>query len=177
MAGIKGIKKYIICFFISFCAFISGCGSQNTDPELEAYKASMTAFYDELSYYDSSINAIDPESESARTELLGYLDQMKNSYRAMAELKVPEEFSAIADLAVEAADYMDKANESYHMAYDNEFDEDSEMLAFQYYERADNRAKVMLMILHGEVPEGEGITVETESTYEISTIPTDTEQE
>ena len=29
---------------------------------------------------------------------------------------------------------------------------------------------IMLQVLHGQVPEGEGITVETESTYEISTI-------
>ena len=65
---------------------------------------------------------------------------------------------------------MDKANEFYHQAYDGDFDSDSEMLASQYYQRANDRVLIMLQVLHGQVPEGEGITVETESTYEISTI-------
>ncbi len=151
---------------------LSGCG-RKTDPALDAYKESMTSFYDSLSSYDSQINAIDPESESAKYDLLEILDQMKDSYKVMSELEVPEEFSGIADISVEAADYMEKANEFYHMAYDNEFDEDSEMLASQYYQRANERALIILQVLHGEVPEGEGISVETQSTYEISTIDED----
>ncbi len=155
---------------------IVGCGKEH-DEELEAYKASMTSFYDKLAYYNSSINAIDPDSESSKQELLGYLDEMNDTYKEMAAVEIPEQFQAISDIAVESADYMQKANEFYHMAYDNEFDEDSEMLASQYYERANNRVLIMLQVLHGEVPEGEGITVETQSTYEMSTIPTDGEVE
>ena len=148
---------------------MTGCGKK-TDPELEAYKESMTSFYSKLSAYDSQINSIDPESESAKYDLLEVLDEMNTSYSDMAQLQVPDEFSGIADISVEAADYMDKANQFYHMAYDNEFDEDSELLASQYYERANERVRIMLQVLHGEVPEGEGISVETQSTYEISTI-------
>ncbi len=148
---------------------MTGCGKK-TDPELGAYKESMTSFYSKLSSYDRQINSIDPESESAKYDLLEVLDEMNNSYSDMAQLQVPDEFSGIADISVEAADYMDKANQFYHMAYDNEFDEDSELLASQYYERANERVRIMLQVLHGEVPEGEGISVETQSTYEISTI-------
>ena len=39
----------------------------------------------------------------------------------------------ISDIAVEAADYMQMANECYHLAYDGTFDEDNEYLASQYY--------------------------------------------
>ena len=155
---------------------LAGCGKK-TDPALETYKESMTEFYDRLSYYDSSINAIDPESEGAKDELLGYLDQMNESYKTMAATEIPEEFSGISDIAQEAAEYMEQANEFYHQAYDGEFDEDSESLASQYYERANNRVLVMLQVLHGEVPEGEGISVETKSTYEISTIDPDSDSE
>ncbi len=155
---------------------ITGCGKQ-TDPALDAYKESMTAFYSDLSDYDSQINSIDPESDSAKYDLLDILDKMNETYRTMAAIEVPEEFSGIADISVEAADYMEKANEFYHMAYDNEFDEDSEMLASQYYQRANDRALIILQVLHGEVPEGEGISVETQSTYEISTIDSSTDGE
>ena len=156
---------------------ITGCGKKD-NPELEAYKESMTEFYDTLSYYDNSINSIDPESDGAKFELLAFLDEINEAYSEMAAIPVPDEFSGIAEISGEAADYMQKANEFYHMAYDNEFDDESEQLASQYYERANNRVAVMLQVLHGEIPEGEGITVETESTYEIETIPTeDTEDQ
>ncbi len=167
----------MITIVICMSAFsLCGCGAKS-DPELESYKESMTDFYDKLSYYDNAINAIDPDSDTAKTDLLGYLDEMNDSYKLMAQAKIPEEFSGISDIALEAADYMQKADEFYHQAYDNEFDNDSEMLAAQYYQRANSRVLVMLQVLHGEVPEGDNVTVETESTYEFSTISDDSETE
>ncbi len=167
----KRISKYLSgVLVLAFLAIAgTGCGKQ-ADPKLESYKESMTEFYNKLSEYDSSINSIDPNSETAGDELLGVLDEMNQTYQNMAAIEIPDEFSGISDIAVEAADYMDKANEFYHQAYDGDFDSDSEMLAAQYYQRANDRVLIMLQVLHGEVPEGEGITVETESTYEISTI-------
>lgn len=170
----RKITTLSIGVFCLFGVLLTGCGKK-ADPALEAYKESMTVFYDKLSEYDRQINAIDPESESAKYDLLDILDQMKESYKDMAEIEVPEEFSGIADISLEASEYMEKANDFYHMAYDNEFDEDSEMLASQYYQRANDRVLIMLQVLHGEVPEGEGISVETQSTYEISTIDEDAE--
>ncbi len=169
------LNKKIIKYFSRACVLalltvsLSACGKQ-ADPKLESYKESMTEFYNKLSEYDSSINSIDPNSETAGDELLVVLDEMNETYKNMAAVEIPDEFSGISDIAVEAADYMDKANEFYHQAYDGDFDTDSEMLASQYYQRANDRVLIMLQVLHGQVPEGEGITVETESTYEISTI-------
>lgn len=170
------IKNRLYFFFAAVCAMfiLAACGKAK-DPELEAYKESMTKFYDRLTYFDNAINAINPEAEDAKVQLLGYLDEMNAEYQTMAALTIPDAFSGISDIAVESADYMQKADEFYHLAYDNEFDEDSEMLASQYYQRANSRVLVMLQVLHGEVPEGEGVTVETESTYEISTIPTESQ--
>ena len=174
MINIKFIQLTISVVLLA--ALCAGCGKK-TDPELEAYKESMTTFYDRLAEYDRSINAIDPDSETAGDELLVVLDEMNDTYKNMAAVEIPDEFSGISDIAVEAADYMEKANEFYHQAYDNDFDGDSEMLAAQYYQRANDRVLIMLQVLHGEVPEGEGITVETESTYEISTIDEGTDGE
>ena len=170
-------KLYVLSIAIAVAfMLLAGCGKKE-DPELEAYRENMTSFYDRLSYYDNQINALDPDDEAAKLQLLDLLDQMNESYKTMAEATVPDQFSGIADISVEAAEYMQKADEFYHMAYDNEFDSDSEMLAAQYYERANNRAQVILQVLHGEVPEGEGISVETQSTYEFSTIDSSTDGE
>ncbi len=148
---------------------MAGCGSKGSK-ELDNYKTSMTEFYDKLAYLNEAMNAIDPDSETAKIQLLGYLDEMNEAYKVMAAIAIPDEFSGISDIAVEAAGYMQMANETYHMAYDGEFDEDSEMLASQYYERANSRALVMLQVLHGEVPEGDGVTVTTEEPGQFATI-------
>ena len=171
-------KKLNVCgtIIVLVGLLVTGCGKKE-DPNLEAYRESMTTFYNDLNRYDNEINALDPDDEAAKIQLLDLLDQMNLTYKTMAETPVPDEFSGIADISVEAADYMQKADEFYHMAYDNEFDSDSEMLAQQYYERANSRASVILQVLHGEVPEGEGISVETQSTYEFSTIDSSTDGE
>lgn len=170
--GVGALLHFIV--IICVCTFLAGCGNKNSQ-ELEEYKKSMTEFYDKLASLDSSINKIDPESPTAKIELLGYLDEMNQAYKSMAAIAIPDEFSGISEIAVEAADYMQMANESYHMAYDGDFDEESEMLASQYYERANSRVKVMLQVLHGEVPSGEGVSVTTTDPGQFSTIGATTE--
>ena len=169
------MKKTALLLALVVGMLTTGCAGQ-TNEELESYKESMTKFYNELSGYNDAINNIDPNSEGAKSELLGYLDNMNESYKTMAQVQIPEEFSGISDIAVEAADYMQMADEFYHQAYDNDFDEESEALASQYYQRANNRVLVMLQVLHGEVPSGEGITVTTQEAYQFSTIAASTEE-
>lgn len=177
---VRSIKRFVSVFCcavlsLSLCC-VTGCGKQ-ADSGLEEYKASMTEFYDKLTYYDKSINGIDPDSENAKNQLLAYLDEMNESYKKMAELKIPEQFDSISEIAVEAADYMQMADEFYHLAYDGVFDEDNEQLAAQYYQRANSRVQVMLTVLHGEIPTGEGITVTTEEAGQFATISDETEGE
>ena len=73
-------------------------------------------FYQNLAAYDDQINALDPDDEAAKLQLLDILDQMNESYKTMSETPVPDQFSGIADISVEAADYMQKADEFYHQA-------------------------------------------------------------
>ncbi|MBE5825423.1 MAG: hypothetical protein E7307_02185 [Butyrivibrio sp.] len=154
------LKKYCKIVIIAIgLTVLTACGKKS-DPELENYREKMEEFYSSLSYYDQAINALDPEADGSKEELLKMLDQMNESYKDMASLEVPEEFSGISDLPGEAADYMQKADDFYHMAYDGDFDEDNEALASQYYERANNRAMVILQVLHGEVPSVEGVSVD-----------------
>lgn len=162
------MKKVLILVLLTAC-ILSGCGKKNSE-ELDTYKTNMGDFYEKLSYYNKSINGIDPESEYAKDQLLQYIDEMNESYKSMATYEIPEEFEGISEIAAEAADYMQKADEYYHMAYDGEFDENSEQLAGQYYERANSRVMVMLQVLHGEVPTGEGVIVTTQEAGQFSTV-------
>lgn len=169
------IVNVVFCMSLfMLLTIMTGCGMKE-DSALSAYKTSMSEFYDKLAEYDSSINGINPDSDSAKEELLGYLDEMNESYKAMGDLKIPNEFSGIADIASEAKDYMQMANECYHKAYDGEFDEESLSLADQYYQRANKRAFIMLQVLHGEDPTDEGVSVTTEDAYKFATIGDDEE--
>ncbi|SFB70012.1 hypothetical protein [Butyrivibrio sp. YAB3001] len=161
--------RLLICASVLSALTLTGCGKGSSDG-LATYKEEMTQFYDKLSYYDTSINAIEADSENAKVQLLGYLDEMNETYKSMAACEIPDEFSGISDIAAEAADYMQMANECYHFAYDGAFDEENEQLAFQYYQRANSRAQVMLQVLHGEVPSGDGVTVTTQEAGQFDTI-------
>ena len=166
-------KKFsVLLISVLFACMLFGCGKKNSE-ELSAYKENMTEFYNKLSYYDTEINSIDPEAEDATTQLLLLMDQMNEAYKLMAGYAVPEEFDSIADISKEAAEYMQSANEYYHLAYDGEFDENNEDLARQYYERANSRAQVMLQVLHGEIPEGDNVIVTTQEAGQFSTIGDD----
>ena len=110
-----------ICLGILLALILIGTGCGKKDEALEAYKTGMSEFYGTLETLDGSINAIDPESEGSKEELLGYIDQMNEAYQKMGQLEVPPSFSGITDISVEAAEYMQKAAECYHLAYDGEF--------------------------------------------------------
>lgn len=144
--------KYILRFLLACLVLISltGCGK---DAKIETYKANMNQFFENIRIFDSSINAIDPNSETATTELLSLLDSMNTSFSQMASLEVPDSFPGVADLATQASEYMSEAVIFYHQAYDGEYDATLEDVARQNYERANLRLQYIVSILHGDIPE------------------------
>ncbi len=171
MFGINLKKTSALIASILVMSVLFGCGKSSAESEeLSKYKESMTSFYNKLSFYNTEINTINPEAEDAPSQLLLVMDQMNEAYKNMASCEIPEEFESISEIAQEAADYMQSANDYYHLAYDDEFNEDDEDLARQYYERANSRVKVMLEVLHGEIPEGDNVIVETQEAGQFATI-------
>ena len=155
----------VISVFV-FCLCACGKGSS----ELETYKTSMQTFFTEVANCNDAMNSIDPNADDAPAQLLANIDKLNASFTAMAALEVPSDFKAAEGLADEAADYMNKAAISYHEAYDGEFNADAEATAGEYYERAFVRVQYIVSILHGEIPEGDGVTVTTQEAGEIDPI-------
>lgn len=112
------------------------------------------------------MNAIDRDSDTAMVELLGYLDALEEDIAWMAELEVPEQFSAAESLADEAAENMKQAVELFHKASEGEqFDDATAQAAIEYYNRTNIRIQYIITILHGEIPEGEGVTYTEENSF------------
>ena len=152
----KNILLLLSVFFI--CISLTGCGE---DPKLSKFQNDIDAFCSDVAAIDTEINNIDASSDTAREELLDCLDRLNESFKVLAEMEVPEEFSYFEDLADEASSYMTTAVESYHEAYsNNSFNEYIADYARQNYERAYKRVTVILKLLHGEEISDENVTVE-----------------
>lgn len=163
---LQKIKTAAFCSFLigSFC--LSGCKS---NAELDTYKANMNQFFENIQTFDSAINSIDPESETAVSDLLSLLDSMDTNFQQMASLPVPEGFPGVEELADEASDYMTEAVSYYHQAFEAEpFDTILADVAKQNYDRANLRIQYIVSILHGDLPE-EIYTYEEETEPENNT--------
>ncbi|MDE7358727.1 MAG: hypothetical protein K2N39_04720 [Lachnospiraceae bacterium] len=154
-------KYKMILVTLLFAFLLTACGKNE---ELTAYQEDMNTFFERAAEYNDKMNAIDRESDTAVIELLGYLDAFAEDIQWMAELTVPDQFSAVESLADEADENMKEAVALFHAAYDGEsYNEGSEQAALEYYDRTNIRIQYIIMILHGEIPEGEGVTYTEES--------------
>ena len=154
------MKKRFLLLFAVLVIAISATGCCE-DPKLAKFRNDMDSFCQDISEIDTNINNIDASSESARDELLGYLDQLDQSFKVLADMSVPEEFSYIEELADEASSYMTTAVASYHEAYsNNSYNEYTAEYARENYERACKRVTVMIKLLHGENISDADVTVE-----------------
>ena len=154
-------KYKMILVTLLFAFLLTACGKNE---ELAAYQEDMNTFFERAAEYNDKMNAIDRESDTAVIELLGYLDAFAEDIQWMAELTVPDQFSAVESLADEADENMKEAVALFHAAYDGEsYDEGSEQAALEYYDSTNLRIQYIIMILHGEIPEGEGVTYTEES--------------
>ena len=165
------MKKKIIPILLISSALLISCSSKNSE-ELQAYKGEMEQFFSTVSEIGDRMDAIDTDSEDYRDQLITQLDRLEEAFNAMAELEVPEKFESLGDLPDEAAENLAKASELYEQVLqDDSFKEELADAADEYYDRANQRIRYIITILHGEIPSGEGITVDTEESLSIDVVP------
>lgn len=151
--SLNKIKRCCLLFLGIF--LLAGCGK---DQKLEDYQSDMETFFEHISEINDNMNAIDTSQEDYVMQMLEYLDALDTEIAWMAELAVPEQFSAVESLADEASENMEMAVSYYHMAYEGEtYDANLEQTAREYYDRANARIQYIITIFHGEIPEGEGV--------------------
>ncbi len=153
------MKKKILLLLLAsgFILSVTGCGE---DKELTRYKNEMDDFFTEVEIIHNRMNTIDPDSEEALDDLFECLDDLQLEFAAMANLDVPEDFASVEELADEASENMTLAAENYKNAYSKDsYNEYTAATAEEYYKRANKRLQYIIDILHGEIPQGEGVTI------------------
>ena len=156
------MKKNTLMILLLLCiSLLTGCGE---DAELTRFHNEMNVFYETLSASINNLENIDTESDTAVDDMLTELDTLSVLFTNLAAIKVPEEFSNIEELADEASDYMTDAGNLYREAYaDNGYDDALAEAAGEHYNRAMKRVNYIAILLQGRIPEGDDVTIITES--------------
>lgn len=156
------MKKYISAFILITCVLFTGCSSKNTDDIVE-FQTKINTVVTKMEAINDDINNITVSSPDAPKEVLSSLSELNDAFQTLAEIEITDEnFEYLESLADEGAEYMAQAYGFFKEAYTAEvFDPDSAELAYQYLERASKRARIMIELLHGEMPDG--VTITTES--------------
>lgn len=146
--------KNKICLFLVMALIVMSLSACGEDPELAQFRVDIENFCTRVSEIDTSINSIDPMSDSAVSELLYNLDELDGVFKSFANLDFPEEYDYLEDLAQESSAYMTEAVTSYHDAYsDNSYNEAMADYAKENYSRAYKRIQIIITFLHGEEPD------------------------
>lgn len=156
-------KLKVLCLVLLCVLLLAGCGKES-DETLTEYQENMNTFFEHITEYNDEMNNIDVSEEGYVSRLLELLDGLDAEVAWMSTLEVPEQFAAVDSLADEASENMTQAVLLYHMVYeDEEYNENVEEAAREYYSRANIRIKYIVMLLHGEIPEGDGVIYTEES--------------
>lgn len=151
-------RLFLLLSIAALALMLTGCGE---DPKITKFKNDIDSFCNEVVAIDTNINNIDAQSETAKDELLDYLDQLDQSFQVLAGICAPTEYSYVEGLADEASSYMTTAVEAYHEAFsNNSYNEYTADYARQNYERAYKRITVILQLLHGEEITDADVTIE-----------------
>lgn len=141
-------------------ALLTSCRTEQVE-RLEHYHADMSRFFDTVSAYHNSINAIEEtaDAKEAAGEFLRLLDGLQQEFSSLRNVPIPDEYASIADLMLDAADSMEEATRLYHEAYDGPFREVKAEQARIWYNRANRCIQVIRQVLRGETPAGEDLII------------------
>ncbi len=147
-------RFYLVISLILSIVTLSACG-QNTD-KIVAFQNELYSIVTNIETLHNELNSLDVSASDAADTALDKLSDLNDAFKDLSKLKIAdEEFAFISDLAVEGADYMSQAYDLFKESYGKDsFDEANADLAYKYLERATTRVRVIVNMLHGEVPDG-----------------------
>ncbi|MCD8067815.1 MAG: hypothetical protein LUE87_02765 [Lachnospiraceae bacterium] len=139
----------ILCVFV-----LSGCATSNS-VKIASFEAQISTIIDSIEEINENMNAIDPDSDSAGTQMLKYMKELSSAIDNLAAIEVPSgEYQYVNDLAVEAQEYISEAITLYSQILSSgaEYAPDIADEAWQYYQKACRRISVIVSLLHGNTP-------------------------
>lgn len=147
-------KIIVLTFILAFSLNLSSCGKDTE--KILTFQTELNDVILDMEAIHTELNTLDVSDENASDLALDYLSDLTQAFNRLAAINVTDENHAyITQLAEEGADYMSQAYDLFQTAYGGEaFDEATADLAYQHLERATTRIRVIVNMLHGEIPDG-----------------------
>ena len=147
------MKKKILILSI-FCMLIFTACGKDTE-KIVAFQNKLFSCVSKIESLHNELNNLDANASDAASVALDKLSELDEAFKVLAEIEfADEEFSYLAALADEGAEYMSQAYELFDETYNQDtFDKQNADLAYKYLERATTRVRVIVSMLHGEVPD------------------------
>ena len=115
------LKKILCAIALSLMVFLTACSNKNA--EYESYHVEVNKLYEKIVSTDAIINNIDVNSEDSVEEMFSSLDKLKVAFDDFANIEPPEDFADCKFLAESASKYITTAEENFHAALDDEYDD------------------------------------------------------
>lgn len=152
------MKKILICMLSLALFCFCGCKKEaeitpiiDSTLETEVNKICQT-----IATLDMEMNSIEPDNETACSEMLDKLSDMEELFIQFASLDFTDNFSYLQQYAVEARNYMSEAVGVYREIYSiSEYESSKDDYAKENYRRAFKRLHAILAVLRGENPSNE----------------------
>ncbi len=147
-------KNYLFLLSILTILSFSACG-KNTD-QIVVFQNKLYSTVTEIESLHNELNNLNVTASDAVSIALDKLSELDNAFKDLAAIDiVDEEFAYLTDLADEGSEYMSQAYKLFYETYNsNTLDEQNADLAYKYLERATTRVRVIISLLHGEIPDG-----------------------
>lgn len=159
-------KIYLISIFM---LLIFSCGCGNTD-KLNDYYSGMQSFTSNVQIITEELEMVDISKETSPKQINALLDRLLEQFKIMSELEVPKTFATNEELADDAYNYMNEAVSLFKEFTTDFVDDDKLRMAKENYERAMTRVNYMSIVLQGQLPEGDNISVYEEDATDFDPV-------
>ena len=161
------MKKIYLLSVILILLFCCGCG--NTD-KLNAYYDGMQSFTSNVQIITEELEMVDISKETSPKQISALLDRLLEQFKIMSELDVPKNFATNEELADDAYNYMNEAVGLFKEFVTDMEDDDKLRMAKENYERAMTRVNYMSVVLQGQLPEGDNISIYEEDATDFEPV-------
>lgn len=146
-------KPVLVTLLTIFTISLTACGGSSQ--KIVSFQNELNTVIAEMETIHNDLNNLDVTAPDAADTALEKLNDLDGAFKELKAIEITDtDYAYITDLAAEGSDYMTQAYDLFTKAYQNDsVDEETADLAYQYLERASKRVRVIVTMLHGELPD------------------------
>ena len=118
------IKKYALGFFVTLGIMCMCACTSSKANKYDEYHKEVNKLYEQIVTAGAIIDTIETDNENYKQELYDALDDLKVAFDDFSKIEPPKEFKDCKMLSEKASGYIEKSSTCFHMAFDEEYNDD-----------------------------------------------------